>query len=524
MNKNIGKVRPIQRAQRSKKNVLFFSSKLLGLPEKVLKDLRTKKSSYWVRVEKEIAVSLFKRAAQNIPAYQDFLKKHKFDWTKVKTYEDFKKAPHIDKQTYLKTYSFSDVLWDPKLSGPMTIHSTSGSTGEATYFQRTFEHDLRREMIVENFVKMNKVSVSEPTLFIVTFGMGVWSAGMGMFSGAYLGANFNNFPISIVTPGINKFEILKILKNLAPNYKQVIIAAYPPFLKDVLDEATSEGIDLKSMNLRFIFTGESFSEELRDFFTKKAHVRNPFIDTMNTYGTAELGPTAIETPLTILVRRLAYSNKKIFASLFGDLSKTPTLTQYIPYFVNFMSLDGELFVTGDTPAPLVKYSLGDNGGVIAYDHVVKVLKENGVDLHEEAKKYGIEDFLYQLPMVYVYERKNLTTNLYGVLIYPEYIKVPLLNTKLEKIFTGKFVMSTTYSRLHNQRLEIILELKKGVKCKKSYEKLAQSEIIEYLKERSSEYRELVKGVSKRAYPKIILSTYENPKYFSVAAKHKWIKN
>src|SRR3989344_2137871 len=261
--------------------------KMAHQPKGLSNLVRTKGTDYWKKVSETETLKLFHAAAEKVPAYKDFLKKNKINPKHIKTLEDFSSVPTIDKNNYLRVYSYEKLLWDGELKKPLTIHATSGSTGEATYFQRDFMSDLKREFIIDMFFKHNDLTTTGPTLFVITFGMGVWSAGMGIYTGAYLAANFNKYPISIISPGVNKLEVLKILRTIAPNFKQVIIAGYPPFVKDIIDEAREEKINLEKFNLRFVFTGESFSEEFRDYLCDHAGIRNVFTDTMNTYGSSE---------------------------------------------------------------------------------------------------------------------------------------------------------------------------------------------------------------------------------------------
>jgi len=482
---------------------------------------KNKDVDYWTKIGAKEILKLFHAASKRVPAYKDFLRKNQINPEKIKTLEDFSSVPPIDKNNYLRVYPYEQLVWDGDIKKPTTIHSTSGSTGEPTYFQRDLMSDFRREVIINNFFRYNELTISGPTLFIITFSVGIWSAGMGIYTAAYLTSNLNKYPISIISPGISKIEILKILKNIAPNFKQVIIAGYPPFVKDIIDDALHEGIDLRKFNLRFVFTGEAFSEKFRDYISDKVGIKNIFIDTMNTYGTSEFGATAVETPLSILVRRLV--NKKVFNELFGNISRVPTLAQYIPHFINFECVDGELFLTGDGPIPLIKYKSGDNGGILTYQRLEEVLSNNGIDIEKESKKLGIFKYIYKLPLVFVYERKNLTTTVYGVLIYPEFIKAALLDEQLSQFLTGKFTMIQKSNKEQDQYLEVNLELKKDIDFEKQYEEIALKRILEILIEKSSEFRELYKSLGEKVYPKIVFWPYEHHEYFTTGMKQKWVK-
>jgi len=488
----------------------------------VIKDIKTKKENYWSKIREREMLKLFHAAARRVPAYKDFLKKNRINPDKIKTIKDFLFIPPINKNNYLNYYPYEMLVWDGDIKKPATIHASSGSTGEPTYFRREFRYDLRRAINVQNFLEYNKLSLRAPTLFIITFGMGVWSAGTGIYIGTYLTANFNDLPISIISPGVNKAETIKILKKIAPNFKQIIIAGYPPLVKDIIDEALEAKIDFKKFNLRLIFTGEALPEELREYFFKKAHIKNIFTDIINTYGTSELGTVGIETPLTILISRLAYKNRKLFNELFKDDVRTITFVQYIPYFVNFECIDGELLFTGDNAIPLIRYQPGDRGGILTFSEIKEILSQNNIDINKEAAKVNIYEYITELPFVYIFERSDLSVTLYGIVIYPEYIKRALFDKELSQFLTGKFTMLTKYDKNKNQYLEINLELKKGVTFKKYYEKITLKKIVEALRRQSSEYRELSNSLKEYAYPKLVFWPYEHPQYFKPGSKQKWV--
>ncbi|MEK9176910.1 MAG: hypothetical protein AAB923_01300, partial [Patescibacteria group bacterium] len=271
----------------------------------------------------------------------------------------------------------------------------------------------------------------------------------------------------------------------------------------------------------FIFTGEAFSEEFRDYLALKAHVRNVVIDTMNIYGTSELGPVAVETPLAVLTRRLLH--KSAFADLFGDIKKVPTLAQYVPNLVNFECVDGELYFTGDDAIPLMRYQSGDHGGLFTFQEVRDILARNDIDIMKAASRAGISRHVSELPFVYVYERKNLVTTLYGALIYPEYFRAALLSRGLHRFITGKFSMVQRYDKNQDQYIEVNIELRRNVASKKIIEREVLKKVVEALKERSSEFTELYKNLRERVYPKLVFWPYEHPQYFTPGTKQQWVK-
>ncbi|MEK7507529.1 MAG: hypothetical protein AAB602_00380 [Patescibacteria group bacterium] len=489
----------------------------------VLRLISEKKDVFWSSARERVPLELFHLVARRVPAYKDFLRKNKIAPEKIKTFKDLQLVPPVSKKNYLREYGIEKLCWDGSLKKPLVWTSTSGSTGEPFYFPRSEKLDWQASVVHDLFFRNGSLGVEGPTLVIVGFGMGVWIGGLITYEAFEMASREAGHEISILTTGINKAEILKAFKKLSPRFRQTILVGYPPFIKDVLDDAHSHGIGIKKLNLRLIFAAEPFTEKFRDFIVKKAHIRSSYLDTMNIYGTADLGAMAHETPLAILVRRLAVRNKKLFEAFFPSISKTPTLTQYNPLFVNFEAVDGNLLITGDSAIPLVRYSIGDHGGVFTFGEAMGALKKFRVNAGRAIRQAGIEEHTHELPFVYVYERSDFSTNFYGIQIYPEMVRDALIDKYVSKFLTGRFTMLTKFNDDQDQYLEINLELRKEKKTHPYLKRRVLKKIVATLREKSSEFRELSNYLEDRSHPRLIFWQNEHPLYFRPGVKQKWVK-
>ena len=485
--------------------------------------VRTRGSNAWMRVRSLQSLSLFHDAATRVPAFQKFLKENGVHAANVKTFDQFATVPPTSKANYLKKYPLAELAWDGSLARPAVFSSTSGSTGKPFYFQRTSNLEEQYSVLVELFLGNAKhpPSAENPTLVIIGFGMGVWIGGTLTFRAFDL-ASRRAYPVSILPAGVNKAEILKALHDLAPSFKQTVLIGYPPFVKDVLDEAEFEGIDLKKLNIRMLFAAEAFTEKFRDYLAEKVGMENVCRDTLNIYGTADIGAMAFETPTSILVRRLATKNPELYAKLFGGVAKTPTMAQYNPAYCSFEAPDGEILLTGYGAVPLIRYAVGDHGGVYSFDEVERLFADAGLDLRAEAKKADVP--LYELPFVYVYERSDLATTIYGLQIYPEYLREVMLEKTVQRYCTGKFQITTKFDEKQDQYLEIQIEKKRGVdELPGGFEQELLAAIDAAFKAKSSEFTELTRFVNGRPLVHLSFRASGDPEFFPAGIKQKWVK-
>ncbi len=229
---------------------------------------------------------------------------------------------------------------------------------------------------------------------------------------------------------------------------------------------------------------------------------------------------AFETPGSILIRRLALKYPEVYQEIFHS-EKLPTLAQYNPMFVNFEAQDSNVLISANSAMPLFRYKIGDNGGVLRFSQIESAFTKSRVNLRSEARKLGIQ--LFELPFVYVYERSDLSTKLYGAIIYPEPIKEALLDKRLRKHVTGKFTMITKFDLRQNEYLEVNIETMPKFKSNAVHHKLCQKLIIESLIKKNAEYKNNYSSIPKKVTPKIVFWQYGHQVHFAGQGKHKWTK-
>ncbi|MFH1246601.1 MAG: ThiF family adenylyltransferase [Candidatus Liptonbacteria bacterium] len=492
-------------------------------PVQLLNELRARDSLYWIKRGETRALALFHEMANRVPAYKSFLKQYGLSPSRIKKSSDFSKIPALNKNNYLRVHPMTALAWDGKFKErSWEISMTSGSTGVPFYFPREEAQDMQYAGTAELYLRTNFDIHKKSTLYINAFPMGAWIGGVFTYEAITRVAARGNYALSIITPGIDKKEIINSVKRFGHEFDQIIIGCYGPFLKDAIDEGIAQGVGWKSYPLKFIFSAEGFSETFRDYIIEHAGLKNPYKDTLNHYGTVDQGTLAHETPVSIMIRRLALKTPALYKDIFPVEHKLPTLAQYDPELFFFEEAGGNLLCTAASGLPLVRYDLKDHGGVIYFEDMRARFARHGLDLLKEAKKAGILDTVWRLPFVYVYERSDFSVSLYAFQVYPETIRKALQERQFSDHLTGKFTMLVTNDKSQNQRFELHVELKINRKNSKILHKNIEKAVTKYLLAENSEYRKTHNEHPSRVKPYIVLWPYGEPLYFKSGGKQKWV--
>ncbi len=488
---------------------------------KALHNLHNNSEYTWQKNGDFFALKLFHDTAKNVPAYKKFLKSHNISPNAIKDISTFKnEVPLVTKENYLKAYPLNELLPGGEIGGAQMISTSSGSTGIPFFWPRN-THNIEEAALIHELFLTEYFDISKKrTLFVNTFAMGMWVAGTTTFES--IARIAPKYRMTMVTPGIDLEQILGIISVLGGNYEQVIIAGYPPFVKDIIDTGKERKIRWEKLNVRFLFAAESFSEEWREYILDAVGTKDHFNGSLNIYGTADALITAHETPLSILVRKLSTQSKNIHKRLFGDDMRIPTLAQWNPTMRYFEELaDSKIIFSAASGIPLIRYDIGDTGNILHLSDVAYLLGSEGVDLKKEVRRNKIERKMWNLPFVSIYGRDRMTASLYGLKIYPEHIRGALEGKTGNKYSTGRFVMMTKHDKNKNQYLEINTELRSKIPKNKKVTEHLQATILKQLRSVNSEFKRLHEAVGERAIPKIVLHPHQTSTLFSRKGKQKW---
>ncbi|OUL22786.1 phenylacetate--CoA ligase [Nostoc sp. RF31YmG] len=467
-------------------------------------------------------LALFHDVAANVPAYKAFLAEQGINPNAIQSLEDFQNLPAIAKENYISRYPLADLCRNGQLSECDMIAASSGSTGKPTFWPRFFADELQIATRFEQIFHDSFYADTKRTLAVICFTLGTWVGGMFTTNCCrYLASK--GYPITVITPGSNKEEILRAVQELSLGFDQVILLGYPPFLKDVIDTGIARGMQWQQYHIKLVMAGEVFSEEWRSLVAERIGAQNPCYDFASLYGTADAGVLGNETPLSICIRRFLAQHPDAARTLFGE-SRLPTLVQYDPISRFFEVQNGTLLFSGDNGIPLVRYNILDTGGIISYDAMLQFLAEWGFDpLKDEHLCVDTQATrgIHQLPFVYIFGRSNFTVSYFGANIYPENVTVGLERSPIPEWVTGKFVLQVKEDADKNRLLSVVVELAPGVEASEDKKQAIASSILSQLLRLNSEFANYVPP--EYQMPQVALALSGDAEYFPIGVKHRYTR-
>jgi phenylacetate-coenzyme A ligase PaaK-like adenylate-forming protein len=456
------------------------------------------------------ALATFRRAALDVPAYGDFLRRNGVVADLVKTPADFARVPPVTKANYLHHYPLNMLAWGGDITAAGTWSTSSGSSGKPTYWPRARLSLEQSIDLYDTIFRQSFRSDERSTLAVIGFAMGNWIGGTYTFTGIqHLPALGHK--LSVITPGIDVAAILGNLADLGPYYEQVVLVGYPPFVKDVLDQAPSP---VASTDIGILMAGENITESWRDYVLKRIGKEGEAERTCLIYGTADAGIMGHETPTTIAARRLARDDPGLATALFGDDEVQPTFVEYQPGFrFTETTPDGYLLFTVDTAFPLIRYRINDRGSVITAQELARLLDRCGHELR-------VRTSTAHAGFIALGRRTDIATTFYALKIFPESIRAALEDAELAGVLSGKFHLMTEDDEAFEQTLRLHVELRAGACADAGLAPRLRRLVVGSLLHTNSEYRQLHQTLGPRAEPEISLHRFGTDG-FAHGIKHRW---
>ncbi|MFA6302963.1 MAG: hypothetical protein WC627_07505 [Legionella sp.] len=241
-------------------------------------------------------------------------------------------------------------------------------------------------------------------------------------------------------------EIRAIANNLNNEKSQIIVAGYPPFLKDLTAFAKEKGYNFADFGAIAIVGGQAMSEAMRDQV-----IEHGFQQVFSSYGASDLDINlGVETDYEVSVRKTIEKNPNLARELYGENKGLPMVFHYDPmnYHVECDDDNNLIFTCArnDRSSPRIRYNLGDKGRIYASSDVQALLTKYG--MFQQPKT--------NLPLMFVWGRDSMVVYNGANLDFTELERAITLDSELK----NKVLKKAFYT--HGDDIEVWLELNDGL--------------------------------------------------------------
>lgn len=409
--------------------------------------LLTSSEKHLKNYSEALACDAFKQAKASVPAYRDFISSHKI--------VSFSDIPPTSKDNYIKEYvkreKFGELsLYSNCIIPPGSKKDTStGTSGKPTSWYRGPQEIREINRSICFSAKM--ILGDRPYYFINGFALGPWATGIAIANAAATDSNATVCNIGLDTQEI--FQAIKDAINILPPKHPIIVAGYPPHLKEVVELSIKEGFSLDDHEVIGIVGGESISESQRELILAQPGVRTGFSKCYSAYGASDLDVAiGYETDFAIELRQHLHQNAKLAKEMLGDSEFVPMIFPYNPLNYHIETdADQNLIYTcvrGDRISPRIRYNLGDRGKIMPHSDLMAILKKHGIKMKSRT--------LLPLPFLFVWGRVGTHVSLEGLKIAPENLDDALRSEKLFPMVQHYGFLQ--FERNGNKGIEILIEM------------------------------------------------------------------
>jgi phenylacetate-coenzyme A ligase PaaK-like adenylate-forming protein len=496
---------------------------LTANPKRAIWFMSAPSAEFWKRQGEKSVLANFHFAAEKVPAYKDFLKKHGVkDHEKIKTIEEFKKyVPIIDKKNYLQTYPL-DKMVSLDIRQTYVLSMSGGSTGKPIYHLSSREDfelfPAGMTAIFDYFWDI--CSPPKRVLFINAFAMGIWTGGsFGTFVLKKICDKYKTF--SLLTPGADPERVVDILENIGKHFEINWIAAYPTLLKLILDEGDRRGLDWKSFNIKIATGGEMLDAALYEYITEKVASKKQRLSTIfESYGGTEIGAPGFVTPLARMIKLLTIKKPTLSKAIFGNKDSLGSLFQFNPTASWVESIGGEIVVSKNGYMPLIRYNTHDLGYCFSFSTLMEILQRHKIAIEDELDKEGFYKPIFNWPFLTLTGRKDWAIALFGAKIAPQSLQ-PLINRD-ERILS--FKISDRQEDSNAPQFMVYLQLKPSVNLSKEelaeLEKQYSQKILNYLINSNFDFKDAYEINKEIATPKVKIYTFAQGPFLEDAKRIK----
>ena len=442
-------------------------------------------------------------AKKRVPAYARFLEDngHVFRILELSAF------PETSKDTYVSRFGFAERCWNGRIPLVGTaVDESAGSSGTPYNWLRS-----RTELGDVHLNTANWLRFTFPTerlLAINAFSMGAWATGTNM--GIALSK------VSMVkSTGPDLAKVVDTIELFGGDY-DYLIAAYPPFLKHVVDALDERGFDWSSTRVYGAVGGEAMTEAMRDYLERR------LVKVRSGYGASDIQiGIAGETDLSVWVRKQLVARPDVRAALLGDgEQRIPMVFQYNP-LENYIEIngDGDAVVTLNNMSvlsPKLRYNVGDEGLTMKRLEVLRRLEALGV-LDPRAPRPPS----WAAPFFFLYGRRDGTVSYMGANIYPIDVEYGLYRDESLAAAIESFCLELVESESLESRPVVHVQLRAGARVDKNEatERLRRG-LVEYLASANRDFAESLREDPAAAELRLLLHDHGTGPFTGIPDKIK----
>jgi phenylacetate-CoA ligase len=380
------------------------------------------------------SIRLFTSAKKKVKAYRQVLAESGLGSFSPSSLDDWRMLPVLDKKTYI--HRFPPETLSPSGRIAPIAHASSGSSGQATFWFRGPKHmHIGTTYYGRILDDVFEIPRSERTLVVVCFAMGVWVAGTYTLLAFERIGEEDKRKVTVVAPGMEIDDVASILTRLAPCFDHTVVVGYPAALDLLFNDLARRGV-ATPVDLHLITSGDKITEEWRSSRMSLLGIRAAS-SLVNVYGSADGGLLAIETPLSIAIRRRLSASAALSQHILSKGMSDAAIFQFDPRFFYFEQVDGELVFTAELDIPLIRYNLHDSGKVIPYSEMMSLAADLGI--HDSGR--------FDWPFLVLSGRTDVAVILYGAKVFPDALVTAAQDDRIRHLLSGSYLAYTVQKGL-----------------------------------------------------------------------------
>lgn len=326
----------------------------------LLKQGRRMGDSRMLKSAQSRAIRACMSAARHSPAYQTLLQERGIDPARLGPGTDWHSLPVLTKANTFERFPLAQLSRPLPAARLADVLTSSGRGGRSYGFRLTAREQYEEAWFDIDLGLQDIFGVDEkPTLLVNCLPMGVV---------------FRSRAVAVANVSVREDMACSILRDVGPGFQQTLLCTDPLFIRRLLDEAQTAGVDWRALGASVILGEEMLVEAQRDYIAARLGIdidNDPQRLVGSSFGVGELGLNLLfETRETIRMRRAMRKNLALAQLLCGSMAidAVPAVFCYNPLRTHLEVLNpdangfGELCVTmldAQAVIPLPRYATGD---------------------------------------------------------------------------------------------------------------------------------------------------------------------